>query len=45
MYRGIIVKKNLLRDFIPCKNEINNNAEEYIDFFFEDIANAVNIQW
>lgn len=41
----IIVKKKLLWDFIPWKNEINNNAEEYIDFFFEDIANAVNIQW
>lgn len=30
----IIVKKNLLQDFIPWKNEINNNAEEYIEFSF-----------
>lgn len=38
-------EKKIIARFYTLKNEINNNAEEYIDFFFEDIANAVNIQW
>lgn len=36
-------KKKIIVRFYILKNEINNNVEEYIDFFFEDIVNVVNI--